>query len=76
MDTSDPQWTLTDRAVNLSGTLKFVMFVGELSGRYEAVLVLVLFFKDILHHVLMEGVVGRVTVTLKLLPQIFFHLVD
>lgn len=57
-------------------TLKFIVFVSKLSGRYEAVFVLVLFGKDVLHHVLMQSVVGRVTMTLKLFPQVFFHLVD
>lgn len=52
------------------------MLVSKLSGGYEAVFVLILFGKNILHHVLMQSVVGRVAMTLKLLPQVFFHLVD
>lgn len=32
--------------------LKFIVFVSELSGGYEAVFVLILFGKDIFHHVL------------------------
>lgn len=51
------------------------MFIGELSGRDEAILVLILLLKDVLHHLLMMGVVGRVTMTLKLLPQVLLHLV-
>lgn len=33
--------------------LKFIVLVSKLSGGYEAVFVLILFGKDILHHVLM-----------------------
>lgn len=57
-------------------TLKFIVFVSKLSGGYEAIFVLILFGKDIRHHVLVQCVVGRVAMTLKLFPQVFFHLVD
>lgn len=52
------------------------MFVRELSGGYEAIFVLVLFGKDIFHHVLVQCVVGRVAMALKLFPQVFFHLAN
>lgn len=39
-------------ALRLGETLKFIMPVGELSGGYEAIFVLILLGKDVLHHVL------------------------
>lgn len=39
--------------MGLGETLKFIVFVSELSGGYKAIFVLILFGKDILHHVLM-----------------------
>lgn len=54
--------------------LKFIVFVSKLSGGYKAVFVRILFVEDVLHHVLMQGVVGRVAVALKLFPQIHAHL--
>lgn len=55
-------------------SLQFIVLVRKLSSRDEAVFVLVLFVENILHHVLVQSVVGRVAVTLKLFPQVFFHL--
>lgn len=57
------------------GDLKFIVLVSKLSGGYKAVFVVILFVEDVLHHVVMQGVVWRVAVTLKLFPQIHFHLV-
>lgn len=54
--------------------LQLIVLVGELAGRDEAVLVLVLFGENVLHHVLVQRVVGRVAVALKLLPQVLPHL--
>ena len=48
--------------------LKFIVFVSKLSGGYEAVFVRILFGENVCHHVLMQSVVGRVAVTLKLFP--------
>lgn len=67
---------MTERVVGLGAASQFIVFVSELSGGYNAVFVLVLFCEDIVHHVLMQSVVGRVAMTLKLLPQVFFHLAD
>lgn len=53
---------------------QFIVLVRKLSGRDEAVFVLVLFDENILQHVLVQSVVGRVAVALKLFPQVFFHL--
>lgn len=52
------------------------MFVSKLSGGYEAVLVFILFGKNVCHHVLVQSVIGRIAMTLKLLLQVFFYLVD
>lgn len=54
--------------------LQLIVLVGELPGRDEAILVLVLFGENVLHHVLVQRVVGRVAVALKLLPQVLPHL--
>ena len=54
--------------------LKFIVLVGELSGGYEAILVLVLLHEDVLDHALVMGVVGGVAVALELLAQVFLHL--
>lgn len=51
------------------------MLVGELPRRDESILVLVLLGEDVLHHVLVQRVVGRVAVALKLLAQVLLHLV-
>lgn len=53
---------------------KFIVFVRELSGGYEAIFVLIFFGEDVLHHVLVQRVVGRVAMTLKLFPQVLLHL--
>lgn len=68
-----PVWHDTQRVI---GTLKFIVFVCELPGGYKAVFILILFGKYVLHHVLVQGVVGGVAVTLELFPQVFFDLAD
>lgn len=66
----------TNHTERVSENLEFIVFVSKLSGGYKAVFVRILFVEDVLHHVLMQGVVGRVAVALKLFPQIHAHLVD
>ncbi len=46
-----PPWTYKEPGT--SEALKFIVFVSKLSWGYEAIFVLILFGKDILHHVLM-----------------------
>lgn len=50
------------------------MLVCEFSGRYIAVLVVILLFKDIFYHSFMMSVIGRVSMSLKLFTQVLFNL--
>lgn len=52
------------------------MFVCEFSGGYKAILVLILSDENVIGHLFMKSIIGRVAMTLKLLLQIFFNLED